>query len=264
VRRAALSLALAVAASPLAANGWSGFYSASSPPPSATRSAPAETAGEAAICLRAILGAQERYGIPDNLLLGIGLQEAGTRRGGRLTVWPWAVNSAGEGRLFDSREAAMAWVRERLEAGVSSIDVGCMQINLRWHPDAFETLRDGFDPEINADYAARFLRDLYLRTGDWETAAGSYHSFTPELQDVYLASLSRNVAVANARFEEFAGLAARAPRTARPARAPAPPLPPLVGGFWAASLSDGTGAERRSLYSREDMQPVLPVFGGLD
>jgi hypothetical protein len=175
------------------------------------------------------------------------------------------VNAAGEGRLFDSREAAMAWVRDRQGAGVTSIDVGCLQINLRWHPDAFDTLADGFDPDINADYAARFLRDLYRRTGDWEVAAGSYHSFTPDRRAIYLGSLRRNLAVANARLDEFRGLAARAPGPSPVARdvagaRRAPPLPPLEGGFWAASLSRGTGADRRSLYSRADLQPVLPAF----
>ncbi|MDG4648626.1 lytic transglycosylase domain-containing protein [Roseibacterium sp. SDUM158017] len=268
--RAALALALtmATAAAPLLADGWAGFYAPSGPAEGTVRAAAARTdradvmqaaPGEAGICLRAILDAQERHGIPGNLLLGIGLQEAGTRRDGRLTVWPWAVNAAGEGRLFDSRDAAMAWVRDRLAAGVRSIDVGCLQINLRWHPDAFETLANGFDAGINADYAARFLRDLYLRTGDWETAAGSYHSFTPDRRAVYLSSLRRNVAVANQRADEFAALASRAPGRA-PSRPAAPALPPLEGGFWAASLSQGTGAERRSLYSRQDLQPVLPVF----
>lgn len=255
MRAAALALVAACAVAPAQADGWATFYAP--PTASAPSSLPAVDVGDdAAICLRAILDAQERYGIPGNLLLGIGLQEAGTRRDGMLTVWPWAVNAAGEGRLFDSREAAMRWVRERQAAGIRSIDVGCMQVNLRWHPDAFVTLADGFDPRRNADYAARFLRDLYRQTGDWEVAAGSYHSFTPDRRAVYLASLERNLAVANDRRDAFEALARSVPAGRRGAAAP----PPLEGGFWAAALSDGTGAGRRSLYSREDLQPVLPSF----
>ena len=231
-----------------------------------TSSRPAS--GDAGLCVRAILAAQERHGIPGNLLLGIGLQEAGTRRGGRLTVWPWAVNAAGEGRLFDTREAAMAWVRARREAGVRSIDVGCLQINLRWHPAAFASLEEGFDPWRNADYAARFLKSLHRKTGDWTLAAGSYHSFTPARRDVYLASLRRNLSAANARLDELSALAgpvlAAAPAApqvrARPAPAPARAAPPLTGGFWAGWLSEGTGAERRSLYARRDLEPLLPRF----
>jgi hypothetical protein len=251
-------LAAAFAATPDVAGGWETFYAPSEPAAAAVLPDPVE--GDAAICLRAILEAQERHGIPNNLLLGIGLQEAGTRRDGTLTVWPWAVNAAGEGRLFESAQAAMDWVRLRQAAGVGSIDVGCMQINLRWHPEAFQSLEEGFTPALNADYAARFLRDLYEQTGDWRVAAGSYHSFTPELRDIYLASLDQNLTVANERYESFAALARAAPGTSPDRRPPAPPRAPIQGGFWAASLSDGTGAGRRGLYSRQDLQPVLPRF----
>ena len=283
-RGAAAAIALAVIASPVFA--WSGFYGGTGreePRPVAAAAvrvapvqepAPREAApprpatGDAGLCVRAILDAQDRYGIPDNLLLGIGLQEAGTRRGGRLTVWPWAVNAAGEGRMFDTREAAMAWVRARQGAGVRSIDVGCLQINLRWHPDAFSTLEEGFDPWRNADYAARFLKSLHRKTGDWTLAAGSYHSFTPARRDVYLASLRRNVAAANARLPELQGLAGSAVVAAsaapeartRPQPARARREPPMEGGFWTAWLSEGTGADRRSLYARRDLEPLLPQF----
>ncbi len=63
--------------------------------------------------------------------------------------------------------------------GVQSIDVGCMQVNLLYHPSAFATLDQAFDPAPNASYAARFLRSLYARLGDWPEAAAAYHSFTP-------------------------------------------------------------------------------------
>jgi hypothetical protein len=155
VRRAAISSPLPLSRHPISPGGWETFYASSEP---AVATAPGTAGTDAAICLRAILDAQERHGIPDNLLLGIGLQEAGTRRDGTLTIWPWAVNAAGEGRLFDTAREAMAWVRQRQEAGVASIDVGCLQINLRWHPDAFQSLEEGFTPALNADYAARFLR----------------------------------------------------------------------------------------------------------
>ena len=222
-------------------------------------------------CIAEILRAQQRYGIPDNLLLGIGLQEAGTSRGGRLTVWPWAVNAAGEGRLFDTREAAMTWVRERQQSGVQSIDVGCMQINLRWHPNAFANLEQGFDPAINVDYAARFLRGLYAETGDWMRAAGAYHSRTPDLAAIYLASLRRNVAVANDRIDVFHTAAGAVASTqSRPLVTPQvhaqnssydPPAPqatPWDHGYWSTQPGDAGGAY--GIYSRERLEPILPQF----
>lgn len=230
------------------------------------------------VCIAEILRAQERHGIPDNILLGIGLQEAGTRRRGVLTVWPWAVNAAGVGRIFDDRTAAMDWVRERQAAGVSSIDVGCMQINLHWHPTAFATLEQGFDPVANVDYAARFLRSLHAESGDWIQAAGAYHSRTPDRAAVYLASLRRNIAVANDRIAGFRQMAGEvqpyAAQTFAAQAQPAQTLPiqsqdavlqeaavtlaPWNHGHWSTQPADQGGVY--GIYSRAQLEPVLPHF----
>lgn len=220
-----------------------------------------------AICVTEILRAQKRYGIPGNLLLGIGLQEAGVSRRGQLTVWPWAVNAAGEGRLFDTRDAAMGWVRDRQSLGIDSIDVGCMQINLRWHPSAFRTLEEGFDPVINIDYAARFLSSLYMETGDWMQAAGAYHSRTPDVAGVYLASLRRNVAVANDRIQAFKALAGARPTAPdhqksiaadTQALQPESPASDWSHGFWSTHWQDPGGTY--GIYSQDRLEPVLPFF----
>ncbi|KAA9009950.1 transglycosylase SLT domain-containing protein [Histidinibacterium aquaticum] len=244
MRRILAALALVTSAGP--AVGWNLFQTAPSAVPQ--QAAPA---GDAALCLREILAAQERYGIPDNMLLAIGLQEAGTGHTGQLTVWPWAVNAAGEGRLFESRSHALDWVALKRREGVDSIDLGCMQINMRWHPDAFDSVAEGFDPAVNVDYAARFLVRLHRQTGDWLTAAGSYHSFTPEKREIYLASLEQNVAVANARSASFHAMADRAPRQVAEAG-----LTPRAGIAWSSQLSGG----RTSLYSSRELQPILPAF----
>ncbi|MEO1951887.1 transglycosylase SLT domain-containing protein [Thioclava sp.] len=256
---AALALASLAATGPARAEGWAGFYTSSRPSvPEATTPLPA-TLGNDQQCLRQIFAAQDRYGIPDNLLLAIGLQEAGFRNKGRLTVWPWSVNAAGEGRIFDSREAAMAWVRQKQAEGVSSIDTGCMQVNRKWHPDAFDSLAQSFDPAANVDYAARFLVDLHRRTGDWWIAAGSYHSFTPEARQTYLTALKRNLAVAQKRGDYFVQLAGAAPVDApAPSTSPRPARRKLPV-FWSADLTADQDM-RLSIYSTNDLQPVLPNF----
>ncbi|GHD99292.1 hypothetical protein U879_09350 [Defluviimonas sp. 20V17] len=270
----AASLLTALAAVPAGADGWAGFYTPTErpDPPAAVSAAPGSPAGRRArpvvsadACLSAIMSAQARYDIPGNLLLAVGLQEAGLKRGGRLTVWPWTVNAAGDGRMFDTADRAKAWVRARQAAGVTSIDVGCMQVNLRWHPDAFTSLDQAFDPAANVDYAARFLRDLHARTGNWLKAAGSYHSLNDKARNRYLASLSRNIEVANARAPGLADrLGARvltASAAAPPAAAPQPAAPePQPGIGWWAALSGGADAPRVSIYSTHALQPVLPNF----
>jgi hypothetical protein len=84
-----------------------------------------------------------------------------------------------------TRAEAVAEVQARLAAGTRSIDIGCMQINLLHHPDAFPSVDAGFDPATNVAYAVRFLRSLHARTGDWQTATMQYHSATPERGLVY-------------------------------------------------------------------------------
>ncbi|MGY3439947.1 lytic transglycosylase domain-containing protein [Marinovum sp. KMM 9879] len=243
---------------------WSRFYS---PSPSATAPAiaPQPTARAvpaAGVCIREILTAQLRHAIPGNLLLAIGLQEAGLMHEGELTVWPWAANANGDGRYFDQPGTAQSWVRVQQSSGTSSIDVGCMQINLRWHPEAFATIEQGFDPAANVDYAARRLAELYAETGDWTEAAGRYHSATETLKTAYLDRLRSNVAIANKRLDVFRELAARGGATRRVAAAPsAAPLP--AGHFWTSDLTrrtKGTADGARSLFGREPMQPVLPSF----
>jgi hypothetical protein len=70
---------------------------------------------------------------------------------------------------------------------VTYLDVGCMQVDLRMHPHAFVSLEQAFDPTANAEYGARFLRELHdgIAGGNWFTAIGLYHSQTPVLAALY-------------------------------------------------------------------------------
>ncbi|MBE9637049.1 lytic transglycosylase domain-containing protein [Salipiger mangrovisoli] len=262
---ALLAVAALVGSGQSAVADWSDFYRPT--PRTAEPMAPVATATASApsgICIREILRAQLRHQIPGNLLLGIGLQESGMMHEGELTIWPWTANAEGDGRYFNNPETAASWVRARQKDGVASVDVGCMQVNLRWHPEAFVSLEHGFDPARNVDYAARLLVSLYEQTGDWVEAAGRYHSATPEYQQVYLGRLKQNVAIANDRLDIFRALAAGAgdgDASVAVAVASAEPLP--EGHFWTSWLTTRSGAAdegARSLYGREVMQPVLPAF----
>ncbi len=119
-------------------------------------------------------------------MAAIGRVESG-RRGpdGTINPWPWSINVEGTDHIFETREAAIAAVRGYLAQGVRSIDVGCMQVNLLYHPEAFATLEQGFDPMTNARYAALFLSRLHTQTGSWEKATAFYHSGNPELGEPY-------------------------------------------------------------------------------
>ena len=133
-------------------------------------------------CRAAIAAAERSTGVPDRLMQAIGAVESGRREAsGFVSAWPWTINAEGVGSFFDSKAEAMAAVTALRARGVRSIDVGCMQVNLMYHANAFSSLEEAFDPGTNARYAARFLQSLQAKTGSWPGAAAGYHSLTPEV-----------------------------------------------------------------------------------
>ncbi len=142
------------------------------------------------VCDRAAVAAAAESGVPVSVLKAIALTETGRARGGSTRPWPWTVNMEGKGVWFDNRAAALAYVYEHFKRGARSFDVGCFQINYKWHHQHFASIEEMFDPLANAQYAAEFLRSLHAESGDWEVAAGAYHSRTPEYANRYKAKFA--------------------------------------------------------------------------
>ena len=140
-----------------------------------------------ASCEQAAQEAEAAYGLPAGLLTAIGRVESGRPdpASGRVRPWAWTLNANGVGAYWPDQVAAATAVTSLQARGVSSIDVGCFQINLIHHPNAFPTLFDAFVPSTNAAYAARFLLELRQRTGNWVSAVMAYHSATPALGQAY-------------------------------------------------------------------------------
>jgi hypothetical protein len=135
-----------------------------------------------AFCETAIVGAETTAHLPPRLLGAIASVESGRLDDrGAVRPWPWTINAEGRGQFFATKVDAIAAVRGLQASGVRSIDVGCMQVNLMYHPNAFASLDDAFDPTANAQYAARFLNTLYGVSGSWVQATAAYHSETPAI-----------------------------------------------------------------------------------
>ena len=140
---------------------------------------------------------------------------------------PGRSTARAAGYWFSSRDEALAFARASLAEGRPSFDVGCFQINYRYHGQNFPSLEAMFDQDHGAAYAAQFLRSFYR--GDWSAAAGSYHSQTPKFASVYRARFDRILAglggaplvVAAAPAPELPVPAARAAPT-KPAQEPHP------------------------------------------
>ncbi len=138
-------------------------------------------------CADAAAIAEQEAGIPKDLLLAIGRVESGRYdpATGRVAPWPWATNSLGIGHIFQNRDDAISYLRDQRSHGTQSVDVGCFQINMYYHSQAFASDEEAFDPLANARYAASFLSRLYGRTGGWESAVAMYHSAVPEKGEWY-------------------------------------------------------------------------------
>jgi hypothetical protein len=139
------------------------------------------------LCAAAVAVQERRHGIPDRLMTAISRVESGRwdARTGKSTAWPWTVTAQGKGRFFPTKSAAIAAVRRLQARGITSIDVGCMQVNLHFHPTAFRSLSAAFDPARNAAYAATFLTALKRDRGSWRRAVEHYHSSTAEKRIPY-------------------------------------------------------------------------------
>ena len=130
-------------------------------------------------------------------MLAITRVETGRQDAAGLAPWPWAINMAGEGIWPDTRDDAVALAQSALDDGRVNMDIGCFQLNIRWHAEAFASLDEMFDPARNADHAARFLRSLHEETGTWVDAVAAYHSRTPDLAEAYVSRVE-NVLAAGA------------------------------------------------------------------
>jgi hypothetical protein len=140
-------------------------------------------------CEAAAEEAERAFDLPSGLLRAIGVVESGRWQPalGRVAPWPFAIDADGYSLFMENLPDAVAKVETLRQQGVDSIDVGCFQINLFFHPDAFATLDDAFDARANATYAARFLVSLRARWGAWEPAIAAYHSANGTIGEPYRA-----------------------------------------------------------------------------
>jgi hypothetical protein len=210
-----------------------------------------------ALCRNAAVAAADRHGVPREVMLAITQVETRTKRGGQSGPWPWTVNVAGKGAWFDSRAAALLHAQQALAAGQTSFDVGCFQLNYRWHGEHFPSVDAMFEPAVSGDYAARFLRELHAETGDWIAASGHYHSRTPVHATRYRDLVARTIERMGGAGSELVQLAAvvrpEGAAAAQPIRATA-----------ARPAAARTATVRAPLVVRADRRGAAPTAQGVN
>jgi hypothetical protein len=225
-------------------------------PASASRQEHHDGPDPAQLCRAAFVATERATRIPDAFLSAMGRVESGRVSGGTLNPWPWTVNAAGSGHFYATKAEAILAVRQFLASGIRSLDVGCLQVNLFYHPEAFASLEDAFDPAINTAFAAKLLLGLFDTTGSWPRAAAAYHSQTPAIGLAYQQKVLDAWAVPD-RPEHLDPRAAAGRHAATPAlivpRAAAPDL--------AASASAAAGPPETA-FTRRLMRPEPSAAAG--
>lgn len=142
-----------------------------------------------AFCERATVATEMAQRLPRAVLFSVAMVESGrfNPQTKKTRPWPWTINAEGQSFYFKSKSEAVKAARHLIKRGVRSFDVGCMQINMRYHPDAFSDLNAAFDPITNVAYGAEFLKQLHGRTNSWPEAIAAYHSQTKTRNGPYFA-----------------------------------------------------------------------------
>jgi hypothetical protein len=105
--------------------------------------------------------------------------------------WPWTITAGSDSFFLSSKPEALRKVHELLSQGRSNIDVGCMQINLGYHGDAFGSVAEALEPATNVAYGAQFLKQLREETRSWARATARYHSRHPGRGQAYREKVYR-------------------------------------------------------------------------
>lgn len=128
------------------------------------------------------VGKEER--IDPVLLYAVALIESAKGiGGGNIAPSKWALRTP-EGAIYPATaDKAQAELERLMNRHGGLIDVGLMQVNLRWHGHRVSKPEDLLDPETNVRVGTRILIEAILSSpGDMELGIGRYHSWSDKVR----------------------------------------------------------------------------------
>ncbi len=144
-------------------------------------------------CLNAIKIFEKKYNIPKNFLYLISLVESGRYNNISKTAqpWPWSVNINGRSEYFKSKTELVSALKKYVASGKENFDIGCNQINYKFHKHNFSSIEQMASPYYNVGYSAYYLASNYLKTNNWQEAVAMYHSKNPYHGSKYIKKIKQ-------------------------------------------------------------------------
>jgi hypothetical protein len=128
----------------------------------------------------------EERGLDPYILYAVALVESAKVDHRLATPWPWALNRRGRPVLPSSRLEAREILSDAMAKGIRAIDVGLMQVNIRWHGHRVRSPEELLDPETNIRVGADVLADaIRSAPGDLTLGIGRYHTGWHNDTDAY-------------------------------------------------------------------------------
>jgi len=141
---------------------------------------------------------------------GIAIQESGASwTDGSFRPWPWTLNVNSSNntditpgpRRYATRKSAEKALDFFIKKGITNVDVGLMQINLKWHGEKVDNKLSLLDPQTNLLVAAQILRDVKDPNSKFQTVA-RYHSFNPKHGNGYAKKVLHYEKIINASIKK--------------------------------------------------------------
>ncbi|NOV30642.1 transglycosylase SLT domain-containing protein [Methylomonas sp. ZR1] len=124
-----------------------------------------------------------RHSIDPYILYAVALTESRKNDGqNRVIPSPWAINNAGNAFIPGSQQEAEALLYQLMDQGKRNIDIGIMQVNLRWHGHRVAKPEQLLIPTTNLEIGASVLSEaIQSAPGNLAHGIGRYYSWKNEL-----------------------------------------------------------------------------------
>ena len=122
-------------------------------------------------------GVAEQRGLNPYILYAVALVESAKVSKRMARPWPWALNRQGRPFIPSSLSEAKVILGGSLAKGVRSVDVGLMQVKVRWQGHRVGQPEDLLDPETNLRVGADVLAEAVASApGNLVLGIGRYHA----------------------------------------------------------------------------------------